>query len=655
MNVGNLLLYTSLLFVCLAAIFMLRGKTKLGILFTRIATASLTLSVLLLAYAFVFLDFSLFYVWRNNSAELPIFYRLAAILVGQEGTYFVWAWLSLIVVLLHIEIRGISGQAALFTNAYALLGCAFLLVLTITMTPFMSIFNIEGASLPTFGNSLNPALVDILMPLHIFFVFAAYAFAIIPAAASLAYLTLMNPGGTVFFRPDTQTKLEMPRIKNYLRLSWLFLSIGMVTGGMWANEMLGWSGLWQWDPVQSTTMASWLLLTAAMHVGVRFNRGEYTRLYPLLCIGTFLGFFYITLVARSGVYSSIHSFPETPTWWMLVVFISVIIILSLILALKIKVQEDAKPGRIYSAFEPYNTFYYTVLILLIMVFIALWGPTLYIILFYIGHTTIVSPEYYNIFLYPMVMGLSYLTGICMLYGRIKDKMLAYASVIYFASSIILVPYGAYSVAMPTAYTDSFLERILGFISITSYLPAFFFVTGSVIFKTLREYKLKNRVIALHLTGVNLIHIGFVFVVMGAIISTSFATTHNFIYNLDEKGVYKENNGIGIRLLDFRVEQVGTDWLQIVDVEVTYGGKYNMTTVYEKSLQYGFIVYPAVRYGLLSDIHVDFQGSVPHEVQRQKIELNVKKQPLASVLWTGCILFIVGILLTLGSDVVLRKK
>lgn len=637
---------------------MFRGRTKLSILFTRIAATSLTLSVLLLAYAFIFLDLSLFYVWQHDSAEMSIFYRLAAILIGQEGTYLVWAWLSILVVLLHIEIRGLSGQTALFTNAYALMVCAFLLVLTITMTPFRSIFSVGGAFLPSSGNGINPLLMDILMPLHIFFVFAAYAFSIIPAASSLAYLTLMNPKFSSLFGMGSQTKWEMPRIKNYLRFSWLFLGTGMILGGIWANQLLGWSGFWQWDPVQSTTMASWLLLTAAMHAGVRFNRGEYTRLYPLICIGAFLGFFYTTLVARSGVYSSVHSFPETPTWWMLVVFISSILIVSLILALTNKVHEYAEPNRIYAVFEPYNTFYFTVVILLLMVFVALWGPTVYVILFYTGQNTIVLPEFYNTLFYPLILGLSYLTGICILYGRIKNRMLAYAGVIYFGFSIILgiaVPYSAHSVAMPNAYTSSFLEKILGHISITSYLPAFFFVTGSIIFKTIKEYRIKKRAITLHLTGVNLIHMGFVFVVMGTIISTSFATTYNFIYDIDEKGVYKENNGMGIRLLDFKVEQVGTDWIQVADVEVIYGGKYNITTVYGKSLQFGFIAYPAVKYGLLSDIQVNLEGSAPHQIQQKKIELNVKKQPLASVLWTGCIFLIGGVLLTFGSDVALRKK
>ncbi len=639
MNTGNLFLYISLLSTCSAAVLMFTGRIKLSILLTRIAAASITLSVLLLAYAFVFLDFSLFYVWQHSSAELPVFYRLAAMLVGQEGTYLVWAWLSLLVALLYIEMRGIHAPTAL-VNAYALTGCAFLLVLTITMTPFKSIFLVKGAYLPSFGNSISPALVDILMPLHIFTVFMAYAFAIIPAAASLAYFT----------------QKEMPYVKNYLRLSWLFLSISLIAGGIWANHLLGWSGFWQWDPVQSTVMASWLLLTAAMHADNRFERGEYKKLFPILCISAFLGFLYTTLVARSGVYSSIHSFPETPTWWLLVVFMVIVFVFSLILALGTDVPASNITGSIRDIFAPHNTYYFTILILTIMAFIALWVPTVYVILEYMGHKTIISMEFYNILFYPLIVGLSYLTGVCMLYGRVKDRMLAYMGIIYFAASFILsiaAPYSSHAVAS-SYYTGSFLEKILGTISITSYLPAFFFVTGNVIFKAIRDLEIKNKVIVIHLSGSNLIHLGFVFVVMGAILSTSFATTHHFNYNLNEKGVYKENGGIGMRFLDFKVEQVGSDWLQMIDVEVIDSEKYNTTAVFWKSRQFGFITRPAMRYGLLSDTQVEFQGSIPHQIELGSIDIDVKRRPLASLMWGGCALLIVGVLLTLASNVLRRK-
>lgn len=639
MNIGNMLLYASLLSTCLAAVYMFTGRMKISIILIRTAAFTATFSVLLLASAFVFLDFSLFYVWQHSSAELPIFYRLAAILVGQEGTFLIWAWLSLMVVLLYTELHRICNRTTMITIVYALIGCAFLLVLTITMTPFRSIFAVGGASLPPTGNGISPELMDILMPLHIFTTFIAYAFALIPAAMSLAYLTKRE---------------NMPDSKNFLRLAWLFLSICMITGGIWANRLLGWNGFWQWDPIQAISMAVWLLLTAALHAVVRFNSGEYKKLFPLLCIGTFLGSLYMTLIARSDVFGSIHSFPGTPTWWMIVVFIAIVIVFSLMLVLRRGVPEYTRSDSIH-IFKPSNTFYFTLLILIMMAFIAFWGPTLYLISGYMGRTIIIPMEFYNILFYPLIVVLSYLTGICMLYGRVKNRTLAYVGIIYFTISIILavaVPYGTHSVA--ASHIGSPFEEILGSISVTSYIPAFFFVTGSVIFKMVRDLRLENKTASIHLNGINLIHVGFVFIVLGGILSTSFATTHNFSYSLAEKGVYKEDGGMVLQFLDFRVEQEGSDWYQIVDVEVIDDKEYTTNAVFLKSRQFGYITRPTIRRGLLSDTQVEFQGSVPHQIELETIEVKVKKQPFASLMWIGCVLLIAGVLFTLSSDVIRRK-
>ncbi len=647
MNAGNLLVYTSLLCVLLGAIYMFKGKAKTGKLFTRLAAVASTISVIWLCYAFIFLDFDFFYVWQHASEDMSILYRVSAMFIGQEGTFLIWAWLSIVTVFFFMEQYWMPDRTGLLTMGYSLSGCAFVLILTVIMTPFNLISSIQDSSLPSIGNGINPALLDFLMPVHIFTVFLAYAFALVPAAASLSYLSILRSG---------KLQPEMPDIKNYLRLSWLFLSLGMISGGIWANRLLGWTGFWQWDPIQSTILAAWLLLTAALHAIVRSKSGEYRILFPLLCIGTFLSAIYTTLVARSGIFSSIHSFPSTPTVRILEVFILFVSIFSLILAKGHNKPEEGKTN-IRSAFSPHNTFYFTIIILLVMSLISLWGPTIDIFLSFIDYKIVLSTEFYNVLFYPLILALSFLAGICILYGKVRDRMLAYGAFSYFALCIavsIVVPGNSYSVVSQSNINVNFFERIMGSVSIISYLPAFFFVTASIIWKAVKDMGLKSKTAVLHLTGVNMIHIGFIFVVMGAAISSSFSTTHFFTYPLDEKGVYKENGGIGIRLLDYRVEKNGNDWDQVVDMELNSNTKSNVSAFFKKSSKFGFVTNPAVRYGVFSDITVELQNSIPHQIQGQIIELNVKKQPLISILWGGCILLLAGVVLTLSSDYMRRK-
>ena len=642
MTLGDILLYIGLLSALSAAILMFIDRQELGVIASKIAAASLTLSFLILTYAFIFLDFSFFYVWQHSSADMSLYYRLGTMIVGQEGTYLLWAFFSILVVLSNIMQRGSDTHQKRFTNGYALLTCVFLIILTIKMTPFKSIYLVSGASLPLHGNGLNPALTDFLMPPHIATAFLAYAFAIIPASASLSYLTLREE--------------KIPDIKNHLRLSWFFLSISMITGGIWANRLLGWNGFWQWDPTQSATMGMWLLLTAVLHAVVRFNnRYEYKVMFPFLCIATFLSSIFITLVARSGIITSVHSFPGTSTWWILVLFLALVIDYTLVLVLWFGLPKDDAPNSTSSAFGPHNTFYFTVLILILMAFISFWGPMVYVILSLLGQETIILPDFYNILSYPFILVLTYITGICILYGRIKSRTLAYVCAAYVLLSLILgiaVPHSDYSVA--TSVSDSLLKNILGSISVLSYLPAFFFVVSSIVFKMSKDLKMRNKRISLRFTGINLIHIGFVFVVMGAIISTSFATTYHFSYGLDDIGVYKEDGPVGMRFLDFRVEQVGHDWIQIVDVEMNYGSVYHSTVSFWKSSQFGFISRPDMRYGLLSNAKIEFQGSVPHQIQADVIKLDVLIKPFESLVWIGCLLLILGIMSTYSSDILRRE-
>lgn len=638
MNTGSLLLVSCLALTFLSATAFLARRMRAGVWLARLAAVLLTASVLLLAHAFVTLDFALFYVWQHSSSELSPFYRLAAILVGQEGTYLVWSWFSLLVAVFYME-RRLKDSHSHITQAYALFIVGFLLLLTLSLNPFRSVFEKGDALLPQTGNGISPALVDILMPFHILTAFLAYAFMLIPAASSLSYLTL---GGD---------RLE---VKNYLRLSWMFLSISMLLGGLWANRLLGWTGFWQWDPLQSATLSSWLLLTAALHAVVRFKHREYQRLYPLLCINGFLGFVFTTFVARSGVYNSVHTFPGTPTWWLLAGFMFVVFVSSLVLSLRIKAAYfDSSSVR--AVFSPHNTFYFTLLLLIVMAFAGLWIPSIYVILKYLGYEAEVSPGFYNTLFYPLIILLSYLTGVCILYGRVQNRTLGYVSAAYLASSLFIgfaVPRSVH--ALSDVGSGLLFTEVLGSVNVVSYLPAFFFVTGSLVFKMLRDFRLGSRTALLHVSGVNLLHLGIVFVVMGAVFGASFATTHTLSFAFDEEGVYKENAGVGAVLLDFRVVKEGSSWVQIVNLDVE-GVDDNVSVAFTKSRQFGFISKPAVYHGLTSDVLVDFQGSLPHQIQSGRVVVTVRRQPLLSMLWAGCGMLLAGVLLTLTSEGLRRRR
>jgi cytochrome c biogenesis factor len=289
--------------------------------------------------------------------------------------------------------------------------------------------------------------------------------------------------------------------------------------------------------------------------------------------------------------------------------------------------------------------------------IAIWGTMIDVIVSYTGYRIIISTEFYNSLFYPFILALSYLTGVCMLYGKVKSRTLGYAASGYLTLSIVIsiaIPGNSHSIVPQEFVNFNFFEGALGSVSIISYLPAFFFVTASIAWKAVRDLKFKSTTAVMHLTGINIIHIGFIFVVMGAAISCSFSSNHVFMFSLDEKGVYKEYGGVGIRFLDYSVEKKGNDWEQIVDIELNYGKKSNTSALFMKSTKFGYISHPAVSHGLFSDVTVDLQGSIPHQIQSERIELNVKKQPFISILWAGCVMLLAGVVFTFSSDYMRRR-
>ena len=53
--------------------------------------------------------------------------------------------------------------------------------------------------------------------------------------------------------------------RRWTLFAWLFLSIGIMLGGRWAYEVLGWGGYWAWDPVENASLMPWLTGTAFLH------------------------------------------------------------------------------------------------------------------------------------------------------------------------------------------------------------------------------------------------------------------------------------------------------------------------------------------------------------------------------------------------------
>ena len=53
--------------------------------------------------------------------------------------------------------------------------------------------------------------------------------------------------------------------------SWAVLGAGILLGANWAYEELGWGGYWNWDPVETWSLITWLVYALYLHLRITFG------------------------------------------------------------------------------------------------------------------------------------------------------------------------------------------------------------------------------------------------------------------------------------------------------------------------------------------------------------------------------------------------
>jgi cytochrome c-type biogenesis protein CcmF len=114
-------------------------------------------------------------------------------------------------------------------------------------------------------------------------------------------------------------------------LSWIFLTLGILLGSIWAYYELGWGGFWFWDPVENVSLMPWLALTTLFHcILVLEKRLAFTSWVVILSISTFTLSMCGTFLVRSGILNSVHTFANDPERGLFIlIFLFCLIFLSL--------------------------------------------------------------------------------------------------------------------------------------------------------------------------------------------------------------------------------------------------------------------------------------------------------------------------------------
>jgi cytochrome c-type biogenesis protein CcmF len=251
--------------------------------------------------AFATHDYQLVYVASHAARNMALPYRLAALWGGQAGSLLLWLWMltaygAACVAFNQRQNRGLMPwvNAVLLANA-----CFFLVLLVAVTNPFEKM---PPGAVMSDGTGLNPLLQHPAMMIHPVMLYTGLVGFVIPFAFGFAAL-VSGELGTAWFRTTRRWTL----------FPWLFLSIGIMLGGRWAYEVLGWGGYWAWDPVENASFMPWLPATAYLHSVMIQEKRDMLRTWNLLLIGlTYVLCLFGTFLTRSGVVQSVHSFAQTP-------------------------------------------------------------------------------------------------------------------------------------------------------------------------------------------------------------------------------------------------------------------------------------------------------------------------------------------------------
>ncbi len=291
---------------------------------------ALTIAVILLEYALLSLDFSLAYVYDVSSQAMSPFLRITALWGGQSGSVLFWAWLMAVVVTV-VLLRKWNDERELmpYVIAVTMLTTAFFIGLVVFITnPFArlwhfpgsqdlvsAVFQPAGASpvVPPDGGGLNPLLRHFGMIGHPPTTYLGFTGFVIPFAFAIAALATGQSRGNRWIRATRRWTL----------FAWVFLSIGLVLGGRWAYDVLGWGGFWGWDPVENAMLMPWLTGTAFLHsVMITERRGMLKKWNMILIILTYFLSLFGTFITRTGVIESVHAFSKSALGPVFFIFLS---------------------------------------------------------------------------------------------------------------------------------------------------------------------------------------------------------------------------------------------------------------------------------------------------------------------------------------------
>ena len=585
--------------------------------FALLSCAGATAAFAAMEYAMITRDFSLEYIQKVGSYSTPALYNFTAVWSALEGSILLWVLvLTGLTVGIVVKYRDKMNDPMVgWAMATMFIVMVFFFMLTIgPADPFRA-----GAPGVLDGPGPNPLLQNhILVVFHPPILYLGYVGMTVPFAFAIGALITGRLG-----------EGWLVETRRWALFSWGLLTLGIILGSWWSYEVLGWSGVWAWDPVENASFIPWLTATAYIHSVLVQERRGMLRVWNLsLLIATFSLTILGTFLTRSGVLNSVHAFSESDIGPWLLSFFAVIVIVSVAL-IGWRGEKLRSPGTIDSPISREGAFLANNVVFSVFAFVVLLGTVFPLIVEALQDRQLVVGE-------PFFDTLAVPAGLTLLFLMCIAPVLPWRK----ASGELLSQrlfWPAWSGIAALA-----LSVVLG---ATGFEPLLTFTLGGFAAgAAMRQLALATRRQGLRglvgrANGGMVVHIGVIVIAVALAASNSYTRSQELSL---EKGVVASYGGHTFELVGFN--EVSDDRRTSISALISIDGGQAYAPAISKFKAMGTnIGTPSVRSSFVKDIYLTLEPPVQVSSESAKIKVFIK--PMMMWMWIGGGLMGVGTLLS----------
>lgn len=622
-TVGRALLLVGIvgsLFGAIAAISSARTReaavTKLISRFAILNAVAAVGAFASMEYAMITRDFSLAYVQKVGSTATPALYNFAAVWSALEGSLLMWVLiLAGYTVAVSFWLR--KKMDDVLTNwamgVMFIVSLFFFLLSFGPANPF-----VVGAAGVVDGPGPNPLLQNhLLVMFHPPMLYLGYVGMTVPFAFAIAALVTGRVG-----------EGWLLATRRWTLFAWGFLTIGIILGGWWSYEVLGWSGVWAWDPVENASLLPWITATAYIHSVLVQERRGMLRVWNLsLLVSTFSLTILGTFLTRSGVLNSVHAFSESAIGPWLLSFFAIIVVVSVGL-IGWRGDRLHSPGSIDSALSREGAFLANNVLFAVFAFVVLLGTVFPLVVEALQSRTIVVGEpFFDQLVIPIGIAMLTLMAIAPVLpwrkasGELLSQRLFWPAWCGIGALALSVYVGA------TGFAPLLAFGLGGF------------ATGSALRQVVLATRRQGwRGLVGRANGGMIVHVGVIMISVALAASNSFTHSQELSLVVGKPATF---SGHTFELID--VVQITTDRDISVKALVSVDGGKPYAPAITKFTKIGMNVgTPSVRTGFGSDIYLTLEPPVRQDSNEARIKVFIK--PLILWLWIGSGLMAVGTVL-----------